>query len=887
MTFKAGRTERSASYISSFAVILANIIGIVTIIGIIVIALSVIKKFEELIDAETENITWIFAQLEVEQQNLLLAAYTAREHTDLATPDLAIANDVWDSVAHQFDIYYSRVRLAFSMGEWIGNDLLFTESPRDAMDRLVHNQGKMAAIVDADAPHTGSDLAQLIALIEEDRANVRVVALEALHSVGDSMIEERKGWTRLFAGYIYLTILVLLFAVAIVLISNKLHSTLLTQNKSLIQNEARLERIIEASMNAVIVLDENGMVYLFNEAAVRLFGYSKHELLERSGADMLVPSGMVRRMRTAGESKASELFLGIADATVRRGFIRRKDGTTAAVEATIVADSSNPARPLLIGFIRDIVQERAADRKMRRSRLEAKREAMQKGRFLAVMSHELRTPLHGIIASLDLIDPSKLGSGDVEMLQLAQHSAQIAVGQVDDVLEVSRLDSKIGDKPIVIAPTLLIRHLVEQALPLATEGNNIITFTAKGDLPDAIVCRRRAFHKSVQNLLSNALKFTRNGCVTIEMEALPADGNQMHLCVRVIDTGVGIPHDKLELIFDDFETLGASYSRFANGTGLGLGIMRRAVQQMDGKFGVSSTVGYGSTFWFSVPMILPAIVKTHLIPAAPESLPRSPHVTARHVLVVDDNKINQLVIARMLERLGHIAEVADNGHAAIRMAHDAAYDIILMDISMPGMDGFETTRRIRSGGANADTDVIGVTAHMYIDESWLMPEVGMSLVLTKPFTIDVLRDCIDGIGPETIHALSDTSTEHVLDTETITQLRELMGESGCNQMIARFLAETKTVLREMCDTEGFQDDDRSQSLHKVAGSAAFIGARRLHGLLCHMEDAARLGLDLRSAPLTAETLSALGDTECALLLVVSGRHGHLAELGHPNGRQDH
>ena len=354
-----------------------------------------------------------------------------------------------------------------------------------------------------------------------------------------------------------------------------------------------------------------------------------------------------------------------------------------------------------------------------------------KSQFLAVMSHELRTPLHAMLVSADLL--AERGSGasperDHRLIATVQSSGKHLLALIDQVLDLSRIEA--GKVVVVHEPLDLItvcRRATEAVAPMAQrQGLNMSMAIA----PDLVLLRRGDALRLTQvliNLLANASKFTERGSVRLEVSG----AGEERVRFDVIDTGPGLSEDAQKRVFDAFYQADHDSTRRHGGVGLGLTITRDLVALMGGELALRSGVGRGTTVTVSIPLPL----SQDTIPIVATAPVRPDHLDGVHVLVVEDDPVNSMLACEVLSGVQAITHPVDSGEAALLYLRDHAIDIVLMDFRMPGMDGLETTRRIRRGDAGEaarDLPVLGLTANAYAEDREQCLEAGMSEVLTKP-----------------------------------------------------------------------------------------------------------------------------------------------------------
>ncbi|MEN9781309.1 MAG: hypothetical protein RL014_2457, partial [Pseudomonadota bacterium] len=363
-----------------------------------------------------------------------------------------------------------------------------------------------------------------------------------------------------------------------------------------------------------------------------------------------------------------------------------------------------------------------------------------KSEFLATMSHEIRTPMNGIVGLTALALEGPLSADQREHLSAVQQSADGLLAIINDILDLSKIEAgqmQLEATPFDL-PELLAGVLKVVSFNARTKGVEL-SLDIAADVPRHVIGDPTRVRQVVLNLVGNAIKFTQQGSVVVRVRKQQHDMLGLMLRFEVQDSGIGIPADKREAIFQPFSQADSSTTRRYGGTGLGLTICRRLVQMMGGEIGVDSTVGVGSTFHFTARLEL----------ASQAQLEKRAEVLAPqrklNVLLVEDHPINQMLAVMLLERAGHRVGVAATGLDGIAQWRSLSPDLILMDVQMPVMDGLEATRRIREAEAAEKlprTPIIAMTANAFAEDREACLAAGMDAYLSKPVKPETMHEAI-------------------------------------------------------------------------------------------------------------------------------------------------
>jgi CheY-like chemotaxis protein len=346
-----------------------------------------------------------------------------------------------------------------------------------------------------------------------------------------------------------------------------------------------------------------------------------------------------------------------------------------------------------------------------------------KSAFFANIGHEIRTPMNGVLGMTDALLGRRLGGEEHEMVMTIRSSGELLLSLIDDLLDLSKLEARrlvLTNRPFALAGFAEV--LRAAYTPLAQARRLQLTVSLEPGLPVGVLLDELRLRQVLGNLLSNALKFTEQGAVSLRFSS-----EDRWLSCAVEDTGIGITPQQQARLFERFVQADDALARRYQGTGLGLALSRELVEHMGGSLEVESTFGKGSRFRCRLPLVaveLPARVSIVL-----KELPRG-----LNVLVVDDNAVNRLVAERLLERSGCVVESAVDGPSAMEALARRAFDLVLMDVHMPGMDGLELTRHIRANGTMPRLPIIGVSASAAAEDIEGCKQAGMDDFLAKPMT---------------------------------------------------------------------------------------------------------------------------------------------------------
>ncbi len=428
--------------------------------------------------------------------------------------------------------------------------------------------------------------------------------------------------------------------------------------------------------------------------------------------------------------------------------MRREDSTVWWARARADVHRNDQDRPVwMSGSFLDVTREKTAQLEAMRARDQAQTANRAKSDFLAVMSHEIRTPMNGILGMLDLLQSTELAELQHSYLDLAQDSARALLSLLNDILDFSKLDAgRMELETIDFDLQRTIEGAISILRPRAQDKALALTLTMEKDVPPVVCGDPGRVRQIVLNLLSNAIKFTDEGSIHVSVRTLTQDESTTVVRIEVADTGIGIAEPVRRRLFSRFVQADSSIKRKYGGTGLGLAISKQLCELMDGEIGVDSEEGQGSTFWFTLPFAhgLADHIEAPQDGPAPAVKPCQPLT----ILLAEDNVVNQQVIGAILSKLGHSYTVAANGADAVRRLQEQKYDLVLMDIEMPEMDGVMATRIIRVlPGSVARVPIVALTANAMAGDREQYLAAGITDYVSKPVDVESLVRAIERCRP--------------------------------------------------------------------------------------------------------------------------------------------
>ena len=605
--------------------------------------------------------------------------------------------------------------------------------------------------------------------------------------------------------------------------------------------DAKNKAILASSLDSMITIDSNSLVADFNEVAEQTFGWKSSDIIGKRINDFIIPHEM-REAHIEGMRKYVETGEGpVLDQRLELSALH-KAGHTFPIEISISKIEIDDETTMFAAFIRDITEQKDYEENLKQAKFDAESANRAKSSFLAAMSHEIRTPMNAVLGILGLLRDTDLSNEQLQLVKTARHSSELLLSIINDILDFSKMDAdKLQLEISCFDMHYLLQDTVDLLTPLAhsNEKGLQLKLTVDDSLPQFLNGDPDRIRQILINLINNAIKFTPSGEINVHVRAND-DADNLNFYCEVTDTGIGISKENVDILFDEFTMADQTHSRAYEGTGLGLAICKRLINLMGGDINVDSELDKGSKFAFNLLLTKGNEADCHYLHEQTNKL-NQPKASYR-ILLAEDNPANQMVIKSILEHANQKVDIVANGVEALLAVTSRPYDLVLMDISMPEMDGMESTKFIRLlKGEKSNVPIIALTAHALSGDRERFLASGMNDYLTKPINRSALLHCIE-------HWANQTSPENVSFDEVNPQTDDYVDESILMQLVKDTSAEVvpefidayiKDAQVRLSTIKQAIEDKNEQTLefetHTLGSSAIAHGNAKLHFLARQIE----------------------------------------------------
>ena len=569
-------------------------------------------------------------------------------------------------------------------------------------------------------------------------------------------------------------------------------------------SKAYTDRVVMSMPDALIVTTENKIIKTINPATQKLLGYTEIELLGQPIAFILklIDDSNI-------EAKISHSATEIETVCCTKSGQIVPVALSCARVQTAVQDFDG-----FVYIVRDMTQRKQAE--------------LAKQAFLAMISHEIRTPMNAVLGMTSLLLNTVLSAEQRDLLETIQHSSDGLLILLNDMLDFSKIESgklELENQPFQLRSCLQI--VIDLLRPRATEKGLILTFQVPDTLPSTVLGDVTRLRQIFINLIGNAIKFTDIGGIIIAVAYSYATDQTVTLQFSVQDTGIGIDPDRRDRLFQPFSQIDTSITRRFGGTGLGLAISKQLCELMDGQIWVESELHHGSTFYFTITLPIAAASVNSSIATLAHLPLFDPTFASQHpltILVAEDHVINQKFVRSALQQLGYQADFVGNGYAAIAALRQQSYDLVLMDVQMPEMDGLSATTQIcQEWSSEQRPRIVAMTAHATAQDRQQCLAVGMDDYLAKPLQLaDLVQILTDSAALE-----GRTCSVTGLDSQALVQIEQMAGGSRefVIEMIDCFLVEIPKLIEAMHTAVALPDyPTLKRTIHTLESTTATLGA---------------------------------------------------------------
>lgn len=618
----------------------------------------------------------------------------------------------------------------------------------------------------------------------------------------------------------------------------------ITENKlseiAVQESEEKFRNIFESFQDIYFRCNLNGKILMVSPSIVELVGYDSEEVLDKNITDYYLYT-----------SKTKDLIRQLVKRKSVRNFeasVIQKDGSLLQCICNIRLIYDKNDRPFKIeGVARDITKLKKTNQELMQAKEVAEKSLKVKEQFLANMSHEIRTPMNGIIGMIDLLSETKLKKDQERYVKTVKKSSETLLNILNDILDLSKIEA---GKMKLRKTAVNIRKMLEKLHALFTQQAEVKQINLKyhiaDNVPEWVIIDETRLLQILSNLTSNAIKFTDGGgTVYIGMQSKERRGKHHYIKVDVKDSGIGITKGNLNKLFYSFNQIDNSSSKVYGGTGLGLAISKELCELMNGKIGVYSTIGLGSTFWFTF-----QAEETFPEGTSFEMLSKDEEVKVKNyfgktrpkVLIVDDNAVNRQVASEILKKAGCSVTLLSSGREAIKTLKNYIFDIIFMDIQMPEMDGIEATRRIKKMNTSKLAPIIAMTAYSMREDKEKFMNQGLDDYISKPIKANLLiKKVKEWVIKDEIYIKPEELLQEKTETKTINyailnQLKKYGGDEMVKNTLQDFELESKVQIDSLIPAVKEKNHkDILSKLHTLKGNAGTLGIEKVADIAAMIE----------------------------------------------------
>ena len=618
------------------------------------------------------------------------------------------------------------------------------------------------------------------------------------------------------------------------------------------EHQFRLQSILDNTPLIIFIKDLNGRYLLANKSFKDAFNSTSEQIIGKTDFD-LVSEENAKRYKEIDEYVIREQKNVEVEETIELAGVTKN----LLIVKFPLFDKNNNIYGIS-GIASDITERYLYGLHLIEARQKAELAEQLQEQFLANMSHEIRTPMNGIIGMTNILLNSPMSNEQKDFVHIIKKSSDSLMVLINDILDLSKI--KAG-KLRIENIDFRLRETVEQTIStfrvLINDKGLKLRTSVDLSIPDSLTGDPHRLNQILNNLISNAIKFTAAGEISFEIKPINHIENEIELLFSISDTGIGIPQEKLESIFESFSQAESGTSRKFGGSGLGLSITKKLIEMQNGSIEVKSIPGKGTDFNFTIKYAIPAHTVAKQYDNIKQETLNEGGLSGKRVLVVEDNEANQKVIYHMLDKIGIDADLADNGKVAIKLLEDGfQYDLVIMDLQMPEMDGFETTEYIRQN-LKLTIPIIAMTASALRNEKIKCMELGMNEYLNKPFVpADLFRELRRFLLKREEVITENNQPEVYTESKKLYSLNHLieLDDLDCLcEVLHIFLESTPVIMNEINEAIVLKNwEEVYKKAHKLKSSMGVLQMGKLMSVISKIESDAKEKKNLKEIPVNFE-----------------------------------